>query len=64
MSNSNVRARLRAYTAEHLVSLSKIGCQIGLDVKHRYVLSRFARGQDLNADTLTALDKFLTSKGF
>lgn len=65
MSNTNVRARLKAYTDMHPVSLSKIGCLIGLDVAHRYVLGRFARGEwDLHPDTLTALDCFLQSKGF
>lgn len=65
MSNSDVRARLTAYTDMHPVSLSKIGCLIGLDVKHRYVLGRFVKGQwDLYPETLTALDSFLQSKGF
>ena len=65
MSNTNVRARLKAYTDMHPVSLSKIGCLIGLDVEHRYVLGRFARNEwDVHPDTLTALDNFLQSKGF
>lgn len=65
MNNASVRARLKAYTDMHPVSLSKIGCLIGLDVKHRYVLGRFARSEwDLHTDTLTALDDFLQSKGF
>ena len=64
-NNTNVRARLKAYTDMHPVSLSKIGCLIGLDVEHRYVLGRFARNEwDLHPDTLTALDNFLQSKGF
>ena len=58
-NNTSVRARLKAYTDMHPVSLSKIGCLIGLDVEHRYVLGRFARNEwDLNPDTLTALDNF------
>lgn len=64
-NNTNVRARLKAYTDMHPVSLSKIGCLIGLDVAHRYVLGRYERGErDLHPDTLTALDGFLSDRGF
>ena len=64
-NNTNVRARLKAYPDMHPVSLSKIGCLIGLDVAHRYVLGRFARGEwDLHPDTLTALDEFLSDRDF
>lgn len=65
MNNAKVRERLNTYKNIHPVSLSKIGCLIGLDVKHRYVLTNFSKGQwDLNNETLTALDKFLQERGF
>lgn len=65
MSNAEVRKRLNEYKDIHPVSLSKIGCLIGLDIKHRYVLSNFLKGQwNLNDETLSALDSFLQDRGF
>lgn len=64
MSNEEMRTRVARYRTENPVSLSRIGCFIGLDSKHRYVLSRFMRGGALNTETAVKLSEYLASRGY
>lgn len=64
MSNENVRERVKRYIAEYGTSYSKIGRDCGLAEKSYYLISRFMRGQALNADTLAAVDTYLCKRGY
>lgn len=65
LTNENVRARLHEYTNAEPITYSSVGKLIGLDQGQcRYLISRFARGQDLNDSTLETLSEYLTKRGY
>ena len=65
MSNEEIRARFNTYYEREPVDYLKIGATIGLDTKQRrYLLSRFAKGKNLNINTLTAISEFLKVRGY
>ena len=64
VTHEEMRMRVARYRADNPVSLSKIGCFIGLDINHRYVLSRFMKGGELNVDTAARLSEYLASRGY
>ena len=65
MTNEEVRARFTAYIKMEPVNYRKVGGLIGLDENQRkYLISRFVKGRDLNANTLESLSEFLTVRGY
>ena len=64
MTHEELRERITKYRTDNPVSLSKLGCIIGLDVKHRYVLTRFMKGGGLYADESQRLSDYLESRGY
>lgn len=64
MCNEIVRDRVRKFTAVYPVSLARIGRDAGLGKPSRYIISRFMRGLALDTDTLAAIDKYLSEKGY
>lgn len=65
MNDNKLRTRLVEFLKLYPISLSKIGQQVGLESKQRYVLSRFIRCKcSLYDDTRNRLDEFLTSRGY
>lgn len=64
MSNENVRERMKQYVSEYGTTYSKIGRDCGFAEKSYYLISRFMRGQVLNADTLAKVDTYLSKRGY
>ena len=64
MSNDSIRERIKRFTEAYPVSLVRIGKDAGLGEPSRYIISRFMRGLSLNSDTLEAIDKYLSAKGY
>jgi len=64
LNNNEVRERLTAFRKEYPISLAEISRKIGLGEK-RYVLCNFTKRRcDLYEETITALDKYLKTKGY
>ena len=64
MSNESIRERMRKYTEGCRLSYIEIGKAAGLGEPSRYIISRFLKGLQLNPDTLAAIDKYLSAKGY
>ena len=65
MNNESVRERLKRYLTNEPINITKLGELIGLDTKQKkYLISRFAKGQDLNDNTLKRLSDFMTIRNY
>lgn len=64
MSNESIRERMRKYTEGCRLSYIEIGKAAGLGEPSRYIISRFLKGLRLNPETLAAIDKYLSAKGY
>ena len=64
MNNDSIRERMKRYTEGCRISYAEIGRAAGLGEPSRYIISRFLKGLRLNSETLTAIDKYLTAKGY
>lgn len=63
IKNQEIRNRLVAYCKEYHTPLAIIG-QLTVGDKHKYLISRFLNGKDLNTETLDSIESFLSEKGF
>lgn len=64
ITNEKIRERMKSYVDKYGVSYMAIGREAGLGSPSRYLVSRFMRGTNLNHDTLSKLDTYLSIRGF
>ena len=62
--NTLVRERINQYTSTYHTSYAQIGREAGLGKQSPYLISRFLKGLDLNNETLSNIENFLTTKGY
>ena len=64
MSNEIIRERLAEYVKHCRTPYTKIASDMGIGSPSRYLLSRFLKGRQLNAVTLTLIDSYLKERGY
>lgn len=65
ISNAEVRERMKDYTMSCRIPYYQIGIDSGLTERRSiYLVSRFLRGQNMNADTLNMFDNYLSERGY
>ena len=64
MSNEAIRKRMRAYVRKYGTAYTVIAREAGIGAPSRYLISRFMNGRQLNAETLTLIDTYLTERGY
>ena len=62
-TNESVRKRLKKYVEKYGSTYSSIGRDCDFKEKSYYLVSRFARGLNLDENTLQVIDNYLTERG-